>query len=80
MLSGGDYDSTIIGATPGRFAALKSGAADASLLIPPILFQAEDAGFRKGLRQVELDGVAPGRKDIPHDAQHKFVLHELGGD
>lgn len=51
MMSGnglkeGDYDITIIGATPGRFAALKSGAADASLLIPPILFQAEDAGFR----------------------------------
>jgi NitT/TauT family transport system substrate-binding protein len=43
MMSGnglkeGDYDITIIGATPGRFAALKSGAADASLLIPPILF------------------------------------------
>jgi ABC-type nitrate/sulfonate/bicarbonate transport system substrate-binding protein len=44
-LKEGDYDITVIGATPGRFAALKSGAADASLLIPPILFQAEDAGF-----------------------------------
>ena len=44
-LKEGDYDIIVIGATPGRFAALKSGAADASLLIPPILFQAEDAGF-----------------------------------
>jgi ABC-type nitrate/sulfonate/bicarbonate transport system substrate-binding protein len=41
----GDYDLTVIGATPGRFAALRSGAADAALLIPPLLFQAEHAGF-----------------------------------
>ena len=44
-LKPGDYDITIIGATPGRFAALRSGAADAALLIPPLLFQAEHAGF-----------------------------------
>jgi len=45
-LKEGDYDITIIGATPGRWAALQSGAADATLLIPPILFRAEAAGFR----------------------------------
>ena len=45
-LNEGDYDITIIGATPGRWAALQSGAADAALLIPPILFKAEAAGFR----------------------------------
>lgn len=44
-LKEGDYDMTIIGATPGRWAALQSGAADAALLIPPILFKAEAAGF-----------------------------------
>lgn len=44
-LKQGDYDLTVIGATPGRFAALRSGAADAALLIPPLLFQAEHAGF-----------------------------------
>lgn len=44
-LKQGDYDLTVIGATPGRFAALRSGAADAALLIPPLLFQAEQAGF-----------------------------------
>jgi len=44
-LKEGDYDITIIGATPGRWAALQSGAADAALLIPPILFKAEAAGF-----------------------------------
>jgi NitT/TauT family transport system substrate-binding protein len=40
-----DYDITIIGATPGRWAALQSGAADAAMLIPPIAFKAEAAGF-----------------------------------
>jgi len=45
-LQEGDYDITVIGATPGRWAALQSGAADATLLIPPILFRAEAAGFR----------------------------------
>ncbi len=45
-LKDGDYDITIIGATPGRWAALQSGAADAALLIPPIMFKAEAAGFR----------------------------------
>lgn len=44
-LKDGDYDITIIGATPGRWAALQSGAADAAMLIPPIVFKAEAAGF-----------------------------------
>lgn len=44
-LKEGDYDITIIGATPGRWAALQSGAADAAILIPPIVFKAEAAGF-----------------------------------
>lgn len=44
-LKEGDYDITIIGATPGRWAALQSGAADAAILIPPIVFKAAAAGF-----------------------------------
>ena len=44
-LKTGDYDITVIGATPGRYAALKSGSVDATLLLPPILFQATAAGF-----------------------------------
>jgi ABC-type nitrate/sulfonate/bicarbonate transport system substrate-binding protein len=44
-LKEGDYDITVIGATPGRWSALQSGAADAALLIPPIVFKAEGAGF-----------------------------------
>ena len=44
-LKGGDYDITVVGNTAGRFAALKSGAADATMLAPPVSFFAEDAGF-----------------------------------
>ena len=58
-LKDGDYDITIIGATPGRWAALQSGAADASLLIPPILFKAEAAGF------VNIGLAYDDTKDLP---------------
>lgn len=44
-LHDGDYDITVIGNTAGRFAALKSGAADATMLAPPVNLFAEDAGF-----------------------------------
>jgi NitT/TauT family transport system substrate-binding protein len=44
-LHDGDYDITVVGNTAGRFAALKSGAADATMLAPPVSFYAEDAGF-----------------------------------
>jgi ABC-type nitrate/sulfonate/bicarbonate transport system substrate-binding protein len=44
-LKDGDYDITVAGNTPARFAALKSGAVDASMLAPPFNFFAEDAGF-----------------------------------
>ena len=45
-LYNGDYDITIVGNTAGRFAALRSGAADAAMLTPPANFLAEDVGFR----------------------------------
>ncbi len=45
-LHNGDYDITVVGNTAGRFAALKSGAVDATMLAPPVNFFAEDAGFR----------------------------------
>jgi NitT/TauT family transport system substrate-binding protein len=45
-LKDGDYDITVVGNTAGRFAALKSGAVDATMLAPPVNFFAEDAGFR----------------------------------
>jgi NitT/TauT family transport system substrate-binding protein len=45
-LKDSDVDMTVIGNTAGRFAALKSGAADATMLAPPVNFFAEEAGFR----------------------------------
>src|SRR5215469_8233788 len=45
-LRDGDYDITVVGNTAGRFAALKSGTIDATMLTPPVNFFAEDAGFR----------------------------------
>jgi NitT/TauT family transport system substrate-binding protein len=45
-LHDGDYDITVVGNTAGRFAALKSGTVDATMLAPPVSFFAEDAGFR----------------------------------
>jgi NitT/TauT family transport system substrate-binding protein len=40
-----DVDMTVVGNTAGRFAAIKSGAADATMLAPPVNFFAEEAGF-----------------------------------
>lgn len=45
-LKKGDVDITVIGATAGRFAALKSGTVDATLVLPPYNFLAEAAGFK----------------------------------
>jgi len=79
-LKPGDYDLTIIGATPGRFAALRSGAADAALLIPPLLFQAEHLGFNN------IGFAYDYTKDLPFGgmvvnrnwaAQHMAALHRL---
>jgi len=44
-LTSKDIDITVVGNTAGRFAALKSGAADATMLAPPVNFFAEKAGF-----------------------------------
>jgi NitT/TauT family transport system substrate-binding protein len=44
-LKTGDWDVIVIGATGARFAALKSGAVDAAMLLPPFNFHAEAAGF-----------------------------------
>lgn len=44
-LKKGDYDLVYAGTTPARFAALQSGAVDAAILLPPVAFRAEAAGF-----------------------------------
>ncbi|HLI19938.1 MAG TPA: ABC transporter substrate-binding protein [Stellaceae bacterium] len=45
-LKKGDVDITVIGATAGRFAALKSGTVDATMVLPPFNFLAEAQGFK----------------------------------
>ncbi|MCC6890994.1 MAG: ABC transporter substrate-binding protein [Hyphomicrobiales bacterium] len=45
-LKPGSYDMLYAGATGARFAALKSGAVDAAMLLPPFTFYAESEGFR----------------------------------
>lgn len=42
----GSYDLFFAGATGARFAALKSGAVDAAILLPPFNFCAESEGFK----------------------------------
>src|SRR5206468_11457740 len=44
-LKDGDYDIIVIGATAARFAALQSGAIDATMLVPPFNFTAIKAGY-----------------------------------
>ena len=61
-LKDGDYDITVAGNTAARFAALKSGAVDASMIAPPFNFIAEDAGFHSvGL-------ILDYAKDLPFSA------------
>jgi NitT/TauT family transport system substrate-binding protein len=44
-LKKGDYDIVVIGNTAQRYAALKSGTVDATMLVPPTNFLAEKEGF-----------------------------------
>jgi NitT/TauT family transport system substrate-binding protein len=44
-LQDADYDIVVIGNTAQRFAALKSGTVDATMLVPPANFLAEKQGF-----------------------------------
>ena len=44
-LKDSDIDITVAGSTAARFAAIKSGAADVTMLAPPVNFFAEAAGF-----------------------------------
>jgi ABC-type nitrate/sulfonate/bicarbonate transport system substrate-binding protein len=44
-LTSGDYDMVFAGATSARFSALRAGAVDAAILLPPYNFFAESAGY-----------------------------------
>ena len=58
-LKWGEYDTVFAGTASSRFAALSSGAIDATILNPPFSFKAEAAGFSK------LGQVTDYVKDLP---------------
>lgn len=58
-LKDSDIDITVAGSTAARFAALKSGSADVTMLAPPVNFFAEAAGFKN------LGMMVDYAKDLP---------------
>ena len=58
-VSPGQYDMIFAGTTAARFAALSSGAIDATILVPPASFKARSAGFSF------LADVASYARDLP---------------
>jgi NitT/TauT family transport system substrate-binding protein len=80
-LKDSDIEITVIGNTAGRFAALKSGAAQATMLVPPLNFIAVSAGFNNIGRMMKFAGDLPfGSTDVSlafakqhHDALVGFV-------
>jgi NitT/TauT family transport system substrate-binding protein len=79
-LKDGDYDITVVGNTAGRFAALKSGAVDSTMLAPPVSFFAEDAGFRNiGLIMDYAPDLPFSGTDVSltYAASHRDTLQKL---
>ena len=79
-LHDGDYDITVVGNTAGRFAALKSGTIDATLLSPPVNFFAEDAGFRNVAMVFDYAGDLPFSAmdvSLAYAAKHGDALTKL---
>lgn len=63
----GDYDIVVIGNTAQRFAALKSGAVAATMLVPPTNFLAEREGF------TNLGLIMDYTKDMPQGSVDVYV-------
>jgi NitT/TauT family transport system substrate-binding protein len=81
-LHDGDYDITVVGNTAGRFAALKSGAVDATMLAPPVNFFAEDAGFRNIGMIMDYAGDMPFSGmdvSLAYAGKHHDILIKLLG-
>jgi NitT/TauT family transport system substrate-binding protein len=79
-LHDGDYDITTIGNTPGRFAALKSGSVDATIVAAPFNFFAEAAGFHNvGLALDYAKDLPFGSTDVSlsYAKEHRDVLERL---
>ncbi|HWE75870.1 MAG TPA: ABC transporter substrate-binding protein [Stellaceae bacterium] len=60
-----DIDITVAGSTAARFAALKSGSADVTMLAPPVNFFAENEGFKSlGLMIDYTEDLPFGSTDV----------------
>ena len=70
--SANEFDPLFAGATAARFAALQSGAIDATVLLPPFNFYAETAGF------ANLGLTIDYTPDLPF--QRRGREHEVGGE
>jgi NitT/TauT family transport system substrate-binding protein len=65
-LKDGDYNVLSAGVGAARYAALKAGVADAAVVLPPVNFQAEKAGF------VTIAFAPDYVKDLPFTAMAVF--------
>jgi NitT/TauT family transport system substrate-binding protein len=76
-LKDSDVDITTVGNTAGRYAALKSGSADAAMLAPPFNFIAESSGFHNLGTLMEFARDLPfGAADVSLDyaKQHRDIV------
>jgi ABC-type nitrate/sulfonate/bicarbonate transport system substrate-binding protein len=79
-LKKGDYDIVSAGVAAARFAALQAGVADAAMVLPPLNFHAEKAGFHTiGLavdyvKNIPFTGMAVQK---PWAEAHRDLLHRL---
>jgi NitT/TauT family transport system substrate-binding protein len=76
----GEYDVVVIGNSAQRFAALKSGSVDATMLVPPTAFTAEKDGFRNLAMIKEYAGDLPMASAdvmVPWAKAHEDVTKRL---
>lgn len=77
-----DIDITVAGSTAARFAALKSGSADVTMLAPPVNFFAENEGFKSLGLMIDYTKDLPfGSTDVarPYAEKHPDVVKRFMG-
>ncbi|HLI20864.1 MAG TPA: ABC transporter substrate-binding protein [Stellaceae bacterium] len=81
-LKDSDIDITVAGSTSARFAALKSGSADVTMLAPPVNFFAENEGFKSlGLMLAYTKDLPFGATDVAraYAQKHPDVVKRFMG-
>jgi ABC-type nitrate/sulfonate/bicarbonate transport system substrate-binding protein len=75
--AGRDVPVLAIGPPPGRFAALTSGAIDATLFTFPLNFRAEEAGFRELVNFVKQDIVSLTGSIVVRESSDAGLVEKL---